>query len=76
MKHSEIILGNMVIHCSKSAIGTYKIHLVKCLITGRFLKHSLAMKALCNASTEYTDTLMTLAWCILSNIIGMIAIAI
>ena len=72
MKHSEIILGNMVIYCSKSAIGTYKIHLVKCLITGKFLKHSLAMKKLINHSTDYVETVLVLLWCFLINVIGVV----
>lgn len=72
MTYQIIEVDNMIIHCTKSLIGTYKIHLVKCLVTGRFLKHSLAMGKLVKQSSEYLDTVLVLLWCFLVNVIGAV----
>ena len=72
IKHQVTIIDGMKIHYSKSIIGTYKIHLVKCLVTGKFLKHSLAMKKLINQSTDYVETVLVLLWCFLVNVFGAV----
>ena len=72
MTYQVIEIGGMKIHYSKSNIGTYKIHLVKCLVTGKFLKHSLAMKKLINQSTDYVETVLVLLWCFLVNVISAV----
>ena len=72
MTYKIIEIGGMKIHYSKSNIGTYKIHLVKCLVTGKFLKHSLAMNKLVKQSSEYLDTVLVLLWCFLVNVIGAV----
>ena len=72
MTYQVIEIDGMKIHYSKSNIGTYKIHLVKCLVTGKFLKHSLAMKKLINHSTDYVETVIVLFSCILANIFALL----
>lgn len=72
MTYQVIEIDGMKIHYSKSNIGTYKIHLVKCLVTGKFLKHSLAMKKLINQSTDYVETVIVLFSCILANIFALL----
>ena len=72
MTYKIIEIDGMKIHYSKSNIGTYKIHLVKYLVTGKFLKHSLAMKKLVNHSTDYVETVLVLLWCFLVNVIGAV----
>lgn len=72
IKHQVTIIDGMKIHYSQSNIGTYKVHLVKCLVTGKFLKHSLAMKKLINQSNDYVETVLVLLWCCLVNVIGAV----
>lgn len=72
MTYKIIEIDGMKIYYRQSNIGTYKIHLVKCLVTGKFLKHSLAMKKLINHSTDYVETVLVLLWCCLVNVIGAV----
>lgn len=57
------ITNNLKIHHKGS-----KILLAQCLVTGKFVKHSLALSALMLNNNELLKTKLVLSFCVLMNI--------